>query len=153
MAKKDDLSALDSHLGYWLRVVSNHVSHSFQRKVEAKGVTVAEWVVLRTLYDSGESPPSRIALSLGLTRGAVSKLVARLVKKRMVRCRGAKNDKRFQVLELTRAGQKLVPVLVRMADENDAECFKGMSTEDRQDLKNTLRDLAHERGWRGAPLE
>ena len=38
------VSALDAHLGYWLRAVSNHVSHAFKTKVERHGVTVAEWV-------------------------------------------------------------------------------------------------------------
>ena len=26
------VSELEAHLGYWLRFVSNHVSHSFQKK-------------------------------------------------------------------------------------------------------------------------
>ena len=35
-------SDLTSHLGYWLRHVSNHVSHAFARKLESRDVTVAE---------------------------------------------------------------------------------------------------------------
>ena len=42
MTKSARVSPLESHLGYWLRVVSNHVSHGFKSKVEAHGVTVAE---------------------------------------------------------------------------------------------------------------
>lgn len=42
---------LTAHLGYWLRYVSNHVSQAFARKVEANGVTVAEWVLMRRLLD------------------------------------------------------------------------------------------------------
>ena len=53
-----ELSPLESHLGYWLRYVSNHVSHAFALKVAARGVTVAEWVVLRELYD-GEARRAR----------------------------------------------------------------------------------------------
>ena len=33
-------SELESHLGYWLRLVSNHVSQSFADKLGARGVTV-----------------------------------------------------------------------------------------------------------------
>jgi hypothetical protein len=39
-------SELTAHLGYWLRFVSNHVSLAFARKLESRGVTVADWVVL-----------------------------------------------------------------------------------------------------------
>ncbi len=44
-----DVSTLEAHLGYWLRYVSNHVSHAFALKVAAHGVSVAEWVVMREL--------------------------------------------------------------------------------------------------------
>src|SRR5436190_490239 len=91
-----EVSPLDAHLGFWLRVVSNHVSHAFRRKVEAHGVTVAEWVVLRQLLTADGVPPSRLAEDLGLTRGTVSKLTDRLVAKKLVRRTAGTGDKRFQ---------------------------------------------------------
>ena len=68
MTRQTELSSLESHLGYWLRHVSNHVSHAFSLKLATVGVTVAEWVVLRELYD-GESAPSALADRLDITRG------------------------------------------------------------------------------------
>jgi hypothetical protein len=47
MARRTEPSSLESHLGYWLRYVSNHVSHAFALKLAALEVTAAEWVVLR----------------------------------------------------------------------------------------------------------
>ena len=89
-----ELSPLESHLGYWLRYVSNHVSHAFALKVAARGVTVAEWVVLRELYD-GESAPSAVADRLGMTRGAISKLADRLIAKGLIARRASAGDRRF----------------------------------------------------------
>ena len=60
--------------------MSNHVSHAFAIKLAGVGVTVAEWVVLRELYDA-ESAPSALAEQLGMTRGAISKLADRLIDK------------------------------------------------------------------------
>ena len=77
-------SLLTSHMGYWLRYVSNHVSHAFARKLEGHDVTVAEWVVLRELFDGENIAPSRLAEKLGLTRGAISKLADRLIDKGLV---------------------------------------------------------------------
>jgi DNA-binding MarR family transcriptional regulator len=71
------ISPLDAHLSYWVRCVSNELSHSLGRRLEHKGITLAEWVVLRELYD-GERRPSALAEKLGLTRGAISKLAGRL---------------------------------------------------------------------------
>jgi DNA-binding MarR family transcriptional regulator len=123
MSKPPIISSLETHVGFWLRFVSNHVSHAFKLKVEAHGVTVAEWVVLRALFDTDDVNPSEIAQRLGMTRGAISKLVDRLVAKRLVKCTADSSDRRFQSLILTPAGRKLVPVLAALADQNDAEFF------------------------------
>ena len=50
MAKKIEVSELTQHIGYWMRFVSNHVSHAFMLKVEAQGVTVAEWAAMRQMF-------------------------------------------------------------------------------------------------------
>ena len=55
---KQLVSDLTAHLGYWLRLVSNHVSHAFAQKLEAENVTVAEWVMMRSLYDHKAIAPS-----------------------------------------------------------------------------------------------
>ena len=60
MTRQSEISSLKSHLGYWIRYVSNHVSHAFSLKLAAVGVTVAEWVILRELYGA-ESAPSVLA--------------------------------------------------------------------------------------------
>ncbi|MEJ0046427.1 MAG: MarR family transcriptional regulator [Rhodospirillales bacterium] len=70
---------LTAHIGYWLRHVSNHVSHAFARKLAAKDVTVAEWALMRVLYGQAPMSPCTLADQMGLTRGAISKLAARLI--------------------------------------------------------------------------
>lgn len=146
-------SALEAHLGYWLRFVSNHVSHAFKTKVEAQGVTVAEWVVLRWLFDHASARPSQLAEGVGLTRGAVSKLVDRLVVKRLVTCVADEHDRRAQRVALTAAGRRLVPRLAALADQNDAEAFGHLDPGERAALLATLQRMAQHHGLRGAPLE
>jgi len=145
-------SSLDSHLGYWLRLVSNHVTFRFTRKVEAQGVTVAEWVVLRQLLGQQEITPSQLADQLGMTRGAVSKLIERLCQKNLVERQSLTEDRRYQHLGLTSAGQALVPVLARLADENEAECFGHLSAGQQQALRTALQELARQHGWKETPV-
>jgi hypothetical protein len=38
MRKQPEISAIEAHLGYWLRFVSNHVSHAFSLKVATYNV-------------------------------------------------------------------------------------------------------------------
>jgi len=146
-------SSFETHLGYWLRYVSNHVSHAFKLKVESLGVTVAEWVVLRALFEADDVNPSQIAETLGMTRGAISKLVDRLLAKRLISCRHDKNDRRFQSLLLTAAGRKLVPKLAALADQNDAEFFAPLCPEQRSALLDVLKEIVRHHNLKNVPVE
>src|ERR1700744_1160469 len=97
-------SDLTAHLGYWLRHVSNHVSQAFARKVEAHGVTVAEWVLMRQLLEEEALAPSRLADRMNMTRGAISKLADRLIAKSMLAPGSNPGGGRAQAPSLTPAG-------------------------------------------------
>lgn len=135
-------SHLESHLGYWLRMVSNAVSRDFARKVEGQGVTVAEWVLLRALYELETAPPSILADAMGMTRGAITKLANRLVAKSLVSRVQNPQDGRAQTLALTPAGKAMVPRLAKIADHNDAGFFSALPRGDREHLERILRTLA-----------
>ena len=97
-AKSAPVSPLEAHLGYWLRFVSNQVSHSFALKVADHDVSVAEWVVLRELYQCEAMAPSVLAEKIGMTRGAISKLADRLSAKTLVKRTTSDEDRRYQAL-------------------------------------------------------
>lgn len=129
---------LTDHLGYWLRQLSNHVSHSFARRIEGRGVTVAEWAMMRVMHGKDAMPPSRVAELMGLTRGAITRLADRLIAKDLlVRAADAK-DGRAQTLVLTPRAGELVPELAMLADRNDAECFAVLSADERAALRAIL---------------
>jgi DNA-binding MarR family transcriptional regulator len=147
------VSTIETHLGYWLRYVSNHVSHAFRLKLEGRGVTVAEWVVLRELFDRDAASPSEIADRLGMTRGAISKLADRLEHKSLATRSADKNDRRFQTLSLTAAGRTLVPGLAELADLNDEEFFGHLSASERRRLERTMKDIVGRRALKAVPVE
>jgi DNA-binding MarR family transcriptional regulator len=144
---------LSDHVGYWLRYVSNHVSQAFARRVEAHGVTVAEWVVLRQLLAVDRLGPSRLAQRMGMTRGAISKLADRLVAKALVAREADPEDGRAQTLSLTPAGRALVPVLAALADANDAAFFDHLAPADRAALLRMLREIVARRGLTSLPVD
>jgi DNA-binding MarR family transcriptional regulator len=107
------------------------------------GVTVAEWVVLREMYKSreGTTLPSTVADLTGLTRGAVSKLISRLLDKGLVTRKESTSDRRYQDIALTKSAVALVPKLAKLADENDSEFFKVLSKTERETLKEILKRI------------
>jgi DNA-binding MarR family transcriptional regulator len=152
MAKKVQVSELTKHLGYWMRFVSNHVSYAFMVKVEAEGVTVAEWAAMRQMYASGPANPSQLAQQMGMTRGAISKLVERLCAKSLARRTASGGDRRYQSVSLTARGEELVPVLARLADKNDREFFGHLTDEAQVELVRVLKDVVQRHGWIDVPV-
>ena len=152
------VSRLEDHLGYWLRFVSNHASQAFTAKVGTEGVTVAEWVVLREMFDHSSVSPSQLAERLALSRGAVSKLIDRLVSKDLVKKQLGKAipsnvDGRYQIVELTTTGRMLVPKLAKLADKNDSEFFGHLSTKQKTELVLLLKEIVTAHGWKKMPTE
>jgi len=147
------VSDLKKHIGFWLRFVSNHVSHAFARKLLASGVTVAEWVVMREMFDDEETSPGVLAERIGMTRGGVSKLVDRLVSKKLVTRRERNDDRRFQSIALTAAGRRLTPHLATLADQNDEEFFHRLSVGERAALMATMKKLVEAHGLQRLPTE
>jgi DNA-binding MarR family transcriptional regulator len=149
-----NVSTLQSHIGFWMRLVSNNVSQAFAAKLDETGVTVAEWVVMREMYgEAGITTPSQVAELTHLTRGAVSKLLERLLQKGLITRTESKEDRRYQDIQLTTAGRKLVPQLAALADQNDKEFFSSISASERAQLMKLLKKLAEARGLRSYPIE
>lgn len=153
MLKTKRVSGLEDHLGFWLRYVSNQVSHAFSLKLAAREVTVAEWVMLRELYERDGMAPSALADRLGMTRGAISKLVDRLVAKSLLSRASGKPDRRYQDLALTAAGRALVPELSALADRNDAEFFGHLTPADRATIERIMEDVVCKLGLRTMPVD
>lgn len=147
------VNELRKHIGFWMRFVSNHVSHAFARKLELSGVTVAEWVVLREMYGESSTSPSVVAARIGMTRGAITKIVDRLLARGLVSRRESTGDRRYQEIALTAPGRRLIPSLASLADQNDAEFFHPLSRRERQTLIAILQKLVAVHGLEKLPTE
>ncbi len=147
------LSDLTSHTGYLLRMVSNAVSQEFARKVAGEGVTVAEWVMLRSLYGSDAIAPSGLARKMGMTKGAISKLADRVLAKGLIERTQNPDDKRGHSLSLSAMGMQKVSILAALADRNDESFFGDLSTEQSEQLTALLHGLIAKHGLTATPVD
>ncbi len=144
---------LESHLGYWLRRVSNHVSGAFVRALQTKHASVAEWVVLCSVCARPGITPGELAERLDLTRGAVSKVIDKLEAKNWVTRSSKPGDSRVHLLSMTRAGTRILPELAKIADENDREFFASLNAGESATLRRLLGKLAESHSISGVPIE
>jgi len=143
---------LEAHLGYWLRFVSNHVSSRFEKQLLTRHCSVTEWVALRLLFD-GPATHAELIQALGMTKGAVSKIVHRLMQRDLITRQRVKGFGRAQQLALTRKGVNLVPSLAALADENDAHFFQHLVVGQRDALAKTLQELVAYHRLSGPPVD
>lgn len=144
---------IESHLGYWLRRVSNHVSGAFAQALEAKHASVAEWVVICRIGAQPGITPGEIAEAVDLTRGAVSKIVDKLEAKNWIVRSTKPQDSRVHLLSLTRSGTRMLPQLAKIADENDREYFAVLSPGEGATLRQLLGKLAEFHKIRAVPTD
>ena len=147
------ISDLECHLGYWLRRVSNAVSGAFSHALQEKQTSVAEWVLLRELHERGQAAPGELADVLGLTRGAVSRIIDKLEAKDWVQADAKEGDNRYRLLSLTRAGQRSLPILAQIADQNDAAYFECLTAKGKVILRELLIKLAEHNRIHDVPTE
>lgn len=150
--EESKMGDIDSYLGYWLRFVSNQVTASFQQRLLEKEVTVAEWIVLRFLLSNAPCSLTKLAEEMGIDKGAVSRLTDRLEKRGLISRTVSPEDRRLFSIELTQAGFKLVPVLAKIADENDAHFFGHLRKKDVDFITDILKDVVSRYGFRGKPI-
>jgi DNA-binding MarR family transcriptional regulator len=146
------ISNLEDHLGYWLRYVSNQVSLSFRQRLAGEKITVGEWVVLRLLYE-GEAFPAVLAEQIGVTRGAMTKIIDRLYEKNLIDRTELQDDRRFQRIAITKEGLALVPRLAQIADENEVFYFSHLSDAEKMILANLLKQTVEFHNFKNKPLD
>lgn len=108
---------------------------------------------MRELFETDHLRSSVLADNLGLTRGAVSKLVDRLEQKALITRCAEPDDRRAQLVALTHAGRRLVPKLAALADENDEQMFGHLRAEQQTALRAVLMQLARAHGLESAPVD
>jgi DNA-binding MarR family transcriptional regulator len=145
--------ALESHLGYWVRLVSNHISSTFARGLQEQGVSVAEWVALNQLGRGTALNPAGLADAMGMTRGAISKVLEKLQLKGWISRATSQEDNRVQLLAVTRQGKRVLPELTTIADGNDKLFFGALDATERATLRKLLKKLADAHQMRNIPVD
>ncbi len=149
----ESIASLENHLGYWLRRVSNRVSGSFARSLEAKETSVPEWVVLRYLSERNETTPGKLSKILTMTRGGISKIIDKLEAKGWIECRTDAEDTRVRQLSLTRSGQRVLPSMAKIADQNDEKFFGCLTSSEKDVFLRLLRKLSDFHRIENVPAE
>ena len=105
------------------------------------GVTAHQWPVLVLTHEGRANRPSELARLIGIDRGAVTRLVDRLVDKGLVERIDDPGDLRAARIELTERGKTLVPVLMNIVAARYDATLAHLDPAERSPITNMLERL------------
>ena len=134
---------LDAFLPYRLSVTSNLVSRLFARRyAEEFGLTIAEWRVMAVVGADGTASAVAVRARTGMDKAKVSRAVAGLLARLLVRRIAHDGDRRLEPLALTKAGRATFEAIVPRARALEAELAAGLAPAQRAALDAALRHIA-----------
>jgi DNA-binding MarR family transcriptional regulator len=139
-------SELSSFLPYLLNQAAETVSHAFQAQYRDRyGMLRTEWRVLFHLGRHGEMTAKQICTEAILHKTKVSRAVAALEQKRYLKRRAVAQDRRSELLVLTKAGEAVFADLSEAAAVYDHALETALGAQDMQHLKAMLARLIEDR--------
>ncbi len=141
-ASRISINELEPSLGLWLRLASSQITQAFQQKAEMKCVTLSEYEVLRLAEQFQVTSSAELGQLVGLSKGAMSKLLTRLIDKGFLARFDDEDDGRGHLLQLTAAGRALAPALVRIAEQNEEEFLGHLSEKEKFEFLKALKKVA-----------
>lgn len=127
------------YLPYRLSVASNEVSRLIADSYEARfGLRIPEWRVIAVLAEFDAHTQSEIVAKTAMDKVTVSRAVASLAERDLVRRSASAEDARAQVVELTKAGRRLFEDIAPLAREYETRLLDGFSAREIETLKALL---------------
>jgi len=141
MTEMETTFSIKESTGYWLRQTYNTMAECLQSRFDKYGVTVAQWTVLSRLYEGSDHTPAKLAEYLNLNRSAITRLLDRLEKKKLVQRIVSAQDKRSVGVSLTKKGREMIPNLIHISRETNNQFLAGLSNNEIAQLDKILRHI------------
>jgi DNA-binding MarR family transcriptional regulator len=136
---------------YWLGRAQTHVSRKWAKLLKEYDLIPSEWAALREMYKPGRTSPTALAQVLGMSKGGASKLVNRLVRKKLARKTVSAFDRRYHAVGLRIRGEQLVRDLLILERTNEFKSFRGIYGSKRRALFEGLQRMVRPRKTRHQP--
>jgi DNA-binding MarR family transcriptional regulator len=139
------LFRLEDFLPYRLSVAANRVSRAFARRsAEEFGLTIPEWRVLAVVGDDQPVSAGEIVLRTAMDKAKVSRAVAGLLDRDLLRRAVNPLDQRRHMLAHSRKGRQIYEAIVPRALALQAEVTQELSDEERRLLPLLLDRLTRQ---------
>ena len=131
----------EESVGYLMKRIMLSVVYQADRRLEAHGLTSAQWGPLLRLRNAGRSTVAELARWLQVDAGAMTRLLDRLEKKGLCKRVRSTEDRRVVMVELTPEGEAAVAEVPAVLSEVMNAHLAGFSKTEWQALKTYLQRI------------
>lgn len=104
-------------------------------------VNISQILALSKLKEEGPQKPSTLALALGYTSGAITKLTNNLVKEGYILREHQKNDRRVVLITITKKGLKVLEEAQKQGQNMRNEVYSVLNTQEVEQLLSIQKKL------------
>jgi DNA-binding MarR family transcriptional regulator len=137
---------VEDSVGYLVTRLRASIFSAVDREVAAWGVSAAQCSILIYIAHGRGDRAADIARDYDYDTGSMTRMVARLSAKRLLRRVRDENDRRVQRLELTAAGRKLAAEVPAVAAKVLNQHLRGFTRAELDQLKGLLQRMLDNRG-------
>ena len=141
-----DSYRVEDSVGYLVTRVRASIFAAVDRELAPWGISAAQGSILIYIAHGRGDRAADIARDYDYDTGSMTRMVARLAAKRLLRRAPDDNDRRVQRLELTAAGRKLTEQMAAMATKVLNQHLRGFTRAELDLLKALLRRMLENRG-------
>jgi DNA-binding MarR family transcriptional regulator len=132
------LSALNRHLGYFIRRVQVWVFQDFIRTLKSMDISPAQYSVLLVIDTNPGLSQTELARTLGIQRARLVRMLHQLDKRGLTRRLQSSADGRTHALRLTYKGQETLRRAQELAEQHEARLIDRLGAEPYRAVKNIL---------------
>ncbi len=132
---------IHNSFSFWFCRTAAELQDKHNKLFKAHDISWPQWLVLYSIHTQAAKTPAEVANQVGVDRSAVTRLLDRLEKKKLINREHDKLDRRSIKLALTSTGTKLMPQLLKLANDCEQEVFKGIPSTERRAFKNNLKKV------------
>ncbi|MDP3675728.1 MAG: MarR family transcriptional regulator [Novosphingobium sp.] len=130
--------SLQRDISLKLTVVARQLRKSFDKRIEAVGVTRSRWTAIAVVASHPGATQRTIAETLDMSEAAAGRLVDRLCHEGLLERRAKADDKRARCVFVTSAARPILEQLGAIASEQEAKIFRGLTEAELVELDRLL---------------
>lgn len=139
--RKEYFMKLDDTLGYLLNRTARRVHYRIDDFFKAHGLTVEQWVALKTISENAPLCQKELALHIDKSQNTVKPLLDRLMAKGLISRCPDERDKRNMILSITEKGKRKIEILSPLEEEINRTMEETLTRKDIRDLRALLLKL------------